>query len=229
MKSVSNPLTIIALFAALAEVAGTVAIKLVAADMQSTFIWFVMIFPTIIVVLFFITLNFNAKVLYAPGDFKNEENYLAAMNAKQSLGIGKVQTMMAEARIEIISEMMKTISTNGAGERNKVEKFVTDKLQPVQDAVEDVRSEIYNDYLRTSFLPKLSDNVRKRAISRVKETLEHAGKPLTAAEIAKEGRINADLAMSVLLFLVDEGVMMQFGSGCGAAKFVFTKQPSKAQ
>ena len=91
MKSVSNPLTIIALFAALAEIAGTVAIKLVTPELQPTFIWFVMLFPTLIVVLFFVTLNFNAKVLYAPADFRNEENYLAVVNAKQSLGIEKLR------------------------------------------------------------------------------------------------------------------------------------------
>jgi hypothetical protein len=140
MKSVNNPLTIIALFAALAEIAGTVAIKLVAPDMQPTFIWFVMIFPTLIVVLFFITLNFNAKVLYAPGDFKNEENYLAIQNAKQGLAIENVETMIAEARTKIISEVMKTVSTNGTGDKSKVEEIVNDKLSPIQVAIESVKS-----------------------------------------------------------------------------------------
>ena len=128
MKSVSNPLTIIALFAALAEIAGTVAIKLVSPELQSTFIWFVMLFPVLIAILFFATLNFNSKVLYAPSDFKNEENYLvlASANAKQSLGIEKVQTMIAEAKTEIISEAMKTIPANGADESRKIEKLLHD-------------------------------------------------------------------------------------------------------
>jgi hypothetical protein len=35
-----------------------------------------MAFPTLLILLFFITLNFNYKVLYAPSDFKDEDNFL---------------------------------------------------------------------------------------------------------------------------------------------------------
>lgn len=65
MRTVNNPLTIIAIFAALAEVAGTVAIAVVDRSLQSAFLWFVMGFPVTLVVLFFVTLNWNPKVLYA--------------------------------------------------------------------------------------------------------------------------------------------------------------------
>lgn len=37
--------------------------------------WFVMLFPTLLVVLFFLTLNFNHTVLYAPGDYSNERYF----------------------------------------------------------------------------------------------------------------------------------------------------------
>lgn len=76
IRAVRNPLTIVALFAALAEIAGTVALATVDKSLQSTFIWFVMGFPTLIVCLFFLTLNFNAKVLYAPSDFRDEKHFL---------------------------------------------------------------------------------------------------------------------------------------------------------
>lgn len=52
IRAVSNPLTIIAIFAALAEIAGTIMLGLVDATIQSIFVWFVMIFPILIVVLF---------------------------------------------------------------------------------------------------------------------------------------------------------------------------------
>jgi hypothetical protein len=80
IKKVSNPLTIIAIFAALAEINGTVAIGLVRADLQHIFIWFIILFPTLLIVLFFLTLNFNPKVIYAPSDFQNEENFLKAVS-----------------------------------------------------------------------------------------------------------------------------------------------------
>lgn len=42
VKPVNNPLTIIAVFAALAEIDGTVALGIVSKDLQPMFIWFVM-------------------------------------------------------------------------------------------------------------------------------------------------------------------------------------------
>ncbi len=76
IKKISNPLTIIAIFAGLAEIAGTVAIKLVDVQYQGTFIWFVMIFPILLVLLFFIVLFFKPHALYAPTDFRTDEGYI---------------------------------------------------------------------------------------------------------------------------------------------------------
>lgn len=75
VKFISNPLTIIAIFAALAEINATVSIGLVDKELQGTFIWFVILFPTLLIILFFGTLNFNTKVIYAPSDYKNDENF----------------------------------------------------------------------------------------------------------------------------------------------------------
>jgi hypothetical protein len=79
IKKVSNPLTIIAIFAALAEINSTVALGLVQNEMQEIFIWFIIGFPTLLILLFFVTLNFNPKVIYAPSDFKDEENFIKTM------------------------------------------------------------------------------------------------------------------------------------------------------
>lgn len=75
VKSISNPLTIIAIFAALAEINATVSIGLVDKELQQTFIWFVILFPVLLIVLFFLTLNFNTKVIYAPSDYKTDESF----------------------------------------------------------------------------------------------------------------------------------------------------------
>jgi len=75
VKLISNPLTIIAIFAALAEINATVSIGLVDKELQQTFIWFVILFPTLLIVLFFVTLNFNTKVIYAPSDYKTDESF----------------------------------------------------------------------------------------------------------------------------------------------------------
>ena len=76
MKKVSNPLTIIAIFSGIAEVSASVVLPLIESNMQCIFVWFVMLFPLLIVTLFFATLNFNYKVLYAPSDFKDDKSFL---------------------------------------------------------------------------------------------------------------------------------------------------------
>lgn len=75
IKAISNPLTIIAIFAALAEINATVSIGLVDKELQETFIWFVILFPTLLIILFFVTLNFNTKVIYAPSDYKDDTSF----------------------------------------------------------------------------------------------------------------------------------------------------------
>jgi len=84
IKKVSNPLTIIAIFAGLAEVGGTAVLPFIIEKNQSVFLWFVMLFPVLLVILFFLTLNFNHKVLYAPSDYRTDEGFLTASNFKNS-------------------------------------------------------------------------------------------------------------------------------------------------
>lgn len=73
---IRNPLTVISIFAAVAEISGTTILPFIEPANQSTYVWFLMLFPTLLVGVFFITLNFNHKVLYAPSDYKNEDNFL---------------------------------------------------------------------------------------------------------------------------------------------------------
>lgn len=80
INRISNPLTIIAIFAALAEIAGTVSLGIVDASLQSVFVWFVMLFPVLLVTGFFLTLNFNPKVLYAPADFRDDQSFIATVS-----------------------------------------------------------------------------------------------------------------------------------------------------
>jgi hypothetical protein len=76
IKKINNPLTIIAIFAALAEINATIAIGLIDASLHYIFIWFVIGFPTILVILFFVTLNFNTKVMYSPSDYRDDKTFL---------------------------------------------------------------------------------------------------------------------------------------------------------
>src|SRR5712664_3288938 len=121
IKAVNNPLTIIAIFAALAEIAGTIALATVDKSLQSTFVWFVMGFPVLLVSAFFATLNFNPKVLYAPSDFKNEENFLSMLVGTRSVSMNLEQVMdqLEEAKRQILDQALKQITTVGGQERKK--------------------------------------------------------------------------------------------------------------
>lgn len=73
---IKNPLTVIAIFAAIAEISGTTVLPFIEADNQNIYIWFLMFFPIFLVGIFFLTLNFNHRVLYAPSDYKDEKNFV---------------------------------------------------------------------------------------------------------------------------------------------------------
>jgi hypothetical protein len=72
---IKNPLTVIAIFAGLAEVSGTAVLPLMAPETQWIYIWFLMAFPALLVGLFFTTLLLKHHVLYAPTDFRSDESF----------------------------------------------------------------------------------------------------------------------------------------------------------
>jgi len=74
--SIKNPLTIIAIFAGIAEVSGTAVLPFLSGQNQSVFVWFLMGFPTFLVALFFFTLHKNHRILYAPSDYENQEHFM---------------------------------------------------------------------------------------------------------------------------------------------------------
>jgi hypothetical protein len=77
-STIKNPLTVIAIFAGIAEVSGTIVLPLLDSSIQNTFMWFVMGFPCVLVLLFFVTLLFRHEVLYAPSDFRDDASFLNA-------------------------------------------------------------------------------------------------------------------------------------------------------
>jgi hypothetical protein len=80
---VDNPLTIIAIFSGITEVVASAALPFLGGSAQSVFVWFLFLFPFALVGAFFATLNFNPRVLYAPGDYKDEKHFLAALSLSQ--------------------------------------------------------------------------------------------------------------------------------------------------
>ncbi len=63
---ITQPITVIALFAALSEASAATVLPHLDAGSRELYIWFLIGFPSALVTLFFLTLNFNPRVLYAP-------------------------------------------------------------------------------------------------------------------------------------------------------------------
>lgn len=75
---IKNPLTIIAIFAGIAEISGTVVLPFIQERNQTYLLWFHILFPALLLVIFFAMLRFKPKALYAPSDYSNEENSIDA-------------------------------------------------------------------------------------------------------------------------------------------------------
>ncbi|HBW7357727.1 TPA: hypothetical protein OT945_003661 [Klebsiella pneumoniae] len=73
---VKNPLTIIAIFAGLVEVSATTVLPFIDKTLQETFIWFLMVFPTLLVTYFFGTLLIKPQALYAPSDYRDDDAFV---------------------------------------------------------------------------------------------------------------------------------------------------------
>jgi len=84
--TIKNPLTIIAIFAGIVEVSSTTVLPFISEEVQKTYIWFLMAFPSLLVLSFFATLNWNNKALYAPSDFQSDDGYHRANKHSVALG-----------------------------------------------------------------------------------------------------------------------------------------------
>jgi hypothetical protein len=101
---IKNPLSIIAVFAALAEISGTIVLPFIENQNQSVYMWFLMLFPFALLILFFLTLNFNHRVLYAPSDYKDERLFADLTNKATSHE--KLQKIFYESQDVIESNLL---------------------------------------------------------------------------------------------------------------------------
>lgn len=152
IKRINNPLTIIAIFAALAEVNATVAIGLIEPELQNIFIWFVMGFPSLLVILFFCTLNFNTKVMYSPSDYKDDKTFLDSLYgnpSKTSLLRYEFDRNELVEKVEskIVESVEKVFKEERPGPKDTEE--LNKKIEKIRESI----NEITNESIRKVFLP----------------------------------------------------------------------------
>ncbi|GGK26749.1 hypothetical protein SAMN04490189_3694 [Pseudomonas koreensis] len=80
-NKITNPMTVIAIFAVISETSAAVSLPFLANKEREIYVWFLISFPFYLLFLFFLTLNFNYRSLYAPSDFDKDKNFLKAGKA----------------------------------------------------------------------------------------------------------------------------------------------------
>jgi hypothetical protein len=209
IKAANHPLTIIAIFAALTEVACTVALAIVDKDIQHIFAWFIMLFSILLVVMFFVTLNFNAKVLYALSGFKDEENFPNTLNgtcnASQSLEV--LAKQLEEAKDKILSESIEQISTIGGAEKSKLSTILNNQLSKIEDRLSSIRC--------TTEVAALAKAPSSRRILESESRLEAeilqffvSGSNMSADDISQQTGISLEETKRVLEHLMERGLIV---------------------
>ncbi|WP_338582777.1 hypothetical protein [Pseudomonas sp. MAG733B] len=81
-KRITNPITVIAIFATLSETSAAVSLPFLDNKEREIYIWFLIVFPFYLLLLFFATLNFNYRSLYAPSDFAKGKDFLKVLDGE---------------------------------------------------------------------------------------------------------------------------------------------------
>lgn len=84
-KKLSTPMTVITIFATLSETSAAVSLPFLDNEEREMYIWFLICFPFYLLFLFFATLNFNYRSLYAPSDYEKGEHFINALDAAQTI------------------------------------------------------------------------------------------------------------------------------------------------
>lgn len=123
---IKNPLTVIAIFAGVTEVGGTFVLPHIT-DVcnQRIYIGFLIVFPTYLITLFFLMLWKKHTHLYAPSDYSNESNFVAAAGTQ----------VFAKIEEEIREDGASERSNLDAGEIVSPSDSEADVVSPVGDEV----------------------------------------------------------------------------------------------
>lgn len=73
-------MTLIAIFATLSETSAAISLPFLDDQDREYYLWFLISFPFYLLLLFFITLNFNYRSLYSPSDFRKSKHFIKSMD-----------------------------------------------------------------------------------------------------------------------------------------------------
>jgi hypothetical protein len=181
-QTIKNPLTIIGAFAMIAEGAGAAVLPFIEKSLQSTYIWFLIGFPTLLVILFFVTLNFNNVKLYAPNDFDSDMAFITSNMLLEKLAkdvadaadevdklkeeIGKREAAGTQRlmRAQELTGMLKSADTNEFPKIQEVSGFQelldTTDLAESKNKIDDIRKKLQETSDTASRYTKMAKDIR---------------------------------------------------------------------
>lgn len=176
---------------------------LVDASIQSIFVWFVMLFPILIVVLFFATLNFNAKVLYAPSDYKDEDNFLQTMLGAKwiSNNLETIENKIEEAKSAIDKEIQSRVGSASNINDASIKLLISEHLKGISSSLESAK-ETAEDLKLISF-EKLPNSALQ---ARIMHILKDRGGFVPIADLANLLGISPEAVKRSLEKLSSRGV-----------------------
>jgi|GEM_PF-5877326 len=116
----------VALFAAISEVAMAVVFTKLSDKLQEIFIWFVMGFPILLILLFFFVLYHKPAVFFAPGDYKKEELYVASIGLNAPDAATEQRMRAIEEQLSVIQDFLSkaSIGTDKQAEYVKLRRLI---------------------------------------------------------------------------------------------------------
>lgn len=123
---IKNPLTIIAIFAGIVEVGSNSVLPFLTDENQATYIWFLMLFPLVLVLIFFFILYNKHEVLYAPSDFNDEANFRDILNTTRKSTTSELSNKMNED-LKTLKEEYKKLEKRSKKKKAKKNDDVSDE------------------------------------------------------------------------------------------------------
>lgn len=217
INRINNPLTIVAIFAGLAEIAGSVVLVAVPYTIQQIFVWFVMGFPALLVVLFFITLNVNRSALYAPSDFNSDENYLKTLssNRRALVEIEQAESQLNGLRADLLSTTTKDPANAVEVRDSDVVHQIEQKLEQFQQHLEGARAST-NEATATILARRSRDQILAEKVLRFVTEADH---PVSITETARAEGLSTDTVRRILFRLESEGRIERAETGGRSSRY----------
>jgi cytochrome c-type biogenesis protein CcmH/NrfG len=166
-----NPLGVIALFVFLIETVATISLRtMVNTPAAFVLVWFIVLYPTCIAVVFFLLLWFRREALFGPMDFADQREFSRLLRATEIKVVDKATTLSTKQMYYVL----------GVGYRSRKE------WNDARDAFE---TAIKLDSRNTSALLGLADT----ALGEAEDTQDQAKKK----ELLKEALQNSNKAVEI--------------------------------